>query len=86
MAIKSQKYDSPFPLGEEIVKLEDVSESSIMNALLQHVHPTRRVFAKRQITHLIKKMVLFPEKRMVYITLIKELIEFEKKQDGMKNE
>jgi hypothetical protein len=90
MAVTSHSPDVSFPLKwedtDEDTSLQAISETSIINLLVGRIHPRRRAIAKKQISHLIRKIALYPEKRMVYITFIKELIEFEKKQYGVKNE
>jgi hypothetical protein len=90
MAVTSHKTGINFPLEWEdvdgSVNLQTISEASIIRLLVRSIHPVRQTIAKRQTSHLIEKMALYPEKRMVYITLIKDLIEFEKKQNGVKNE
>ena len=90
MALRVDKLDTTFPkcMTEEnmIYSPQDVSEAVIVKLILKQIHPSRRVIAKNQVYQLLKKIKIHPERRMVYITLIKDLVEFEKKQYGVKIE
>ena len=84
MALQVDKYDTTFPrVGIEENKIyspQGVSEAVIIKFILDQVHPSRSLVAKNQVYQLLKKIKIHPERRMVYITLIKNLVEFEKKQ------
>ena len=88
MAIKSPRYGSTFPIGSEegIHNNQNISEVSVIKAIVKSFHPNRQAIAMNQISHLIKKIKMHPEKKMLYVKLIKELVEFELKQNGVKNE
>jgi len=88
MAIKSPRYGSIFPIdsGEGNYNNQNISETSIIKAIVKPFHPNRQAIAMNQISHLIKKIKMHPEKKMFYVNLIKELVKFELKKNGVRNE
>lgn len=88
MAIKSPRYGCTFPMNSEEGNYnnQNISEISVIKAIVRPFHPNRQAIARNQISHLIKKIKMHPEKKMLYVNLIKKLVKFELKQNGVKNE
>jgi len=81
MVVKNQRYESSFVISgmgkNDVPNIQNISEVSIVNAVAKQFHPKRQTIARNQISPLIKKLKLHPKKRVLYIMLIKDLVEIE---------
>lgn len=85
MAIESIRSDLSLPLKEGINKLEKISDDEMIQLIVEPIKSEKnRARAARQIKIYLKKIIFHPEKSVLYSELIKNLIQFEKKEKSEK--